>query len=82
MYICCAVFPLGVYIYVDDPACQLNDLLFVDPMWVFHLFAHLVTRKNSKNTNGIIGLEELEKWVQDGSGVVKLTSDLMPQIIK
>ncbi len=77
---CC--FPLGVLIHVDDPACQLNDLLFVDPKWVFHLFAHLTTRKDSKNSNGILGLEELEKLVRDGSGVVNLTSDLMPQILK
>ena len=75
-------FPLGVLIHVDNPACQLNDLLFVDPMWVFHLFAHLETRKDSKNPNGILGLEEIEKLVRDGSGVVNLTSDLMPQIIK
>lgn len=69
-------------IHVDHPACQLNDLLFVDPMWVFNLFAHLVTRKDSKNTSGIIGLEDLKILVREGSGVVTLTSDLMPQIIK
>ena len=73
---------LGVLIHVDHPACQLNDLLFIDPLWVFHLFAHLVTRKDSKNTNGILGLEDLEKLVRDGSGVVNLTPDLMPQIIR
>ena len=73
---------LGVLIHVDHPACQLNDLLFVDPLWVFHLFVHLVTRKDSKNTDGILGLEDLEKLVRDGSGVVNLTPDLMPQIVR
>lgn len=69
-------------IHVDHPACQLNDLLFVDPTWVFNLFAHLVTRKDSKNISGIIGLADLENLVREGSGAVTLTSDLMPQIIK
>jgi len=74
---------LGVLIHVDHPAYQLNDLLFVAPLWVFHLFAHLATRKDDKNINGVVGLEDLEKLVRDGSGVVNpVTPDLMPQIMK
>ena len=72
----------GVLIHHDDPVCQLNSLLFVDPKWVFYRLAHLVTRKDSKNTDGILKLEELEKLLQEGSREVKLPAELMPQLIR
>ena len=73
---------IGTLVHLDDPACQLNDLLFVDPKWLFRLLAVVVTRKFSKNTDGILKLEELEAILHDGSGGVKLPSELLPQIIR
>lgn len=72
----------GVVVHHDDPACQLNDLLFVDPKWLFHLLAHLVTRKDSRNTNGILKLEELERLVREGIGEVKEKPQLMLQLLR
>ena len=79
----CFVIPLsGVLVHHDDPACQLNSFLFVDPKWLFHLLAHLATRKDSKNTDGILKLGDLEKLLQEGGGEVKLPAELIPQMIR
>ena len=75
-------FLIGVLIHIDDPACQLNDLLFVVPVWVYQLLAHVVTQKDVESVDGIIRLAELENLVREGSGEVNVTSDLMPQILK
>ena len=75
-------FLVGVLIHIDDPACRLNDLLFVVPVWVYQLLAHVVTQKDVESVDGIIKLAELENLVREGSGEVNVTSDLMPQILK
>ena len=70
-------------VHIDDPACQLNDLLFLDPKWLFHLLADVVTRRYSKNTNAILKREELEEaLIHDGNGETRLPSELIPQMIR
>lgn len=42
----------------------------------------MVTRGDVKNVDGIIGVAELENLVREGSGIVNVNSDLMPQILR
>lgn len=72
----------GVVVHHDDPACQLKDLLFVDPKWLFHRLACLVTRKATKTSDGILKREELERLLREANGEAKLPSELIPQMIR
>ena len=73
---------VGVLVYVDNPSCQLNNLIFTNPLWLFHLLAHVVTKKVARRSKGILTRMEVEKLIRDDVGFANLPNELLPPLLR